>query len=101
MFSQWTASAFVVEDASYSSVEQIIMAKKARFFHNHRALELILSTPEPQSHKRIERSIRDFDNAIWERERENAILAGTFDFCQVQVKRGDKTPFRQLLVTRF
>ena len=56
-----------------------MMTEKARLFHDNRALELImLSTSAPQSHKRIGRSIRGFDNAIWERERENAVLAGTF-----------------------
>ena len=54
-----------------------MMAKRACLFHGNRALDLILSTLEPQSHKRIGRSIRGFDNAIWERERENAVLAGT------------------------
>ena len=55
-----------------------MMAEKARLFRDNRALEVILSTSEPQSHKRIGRSVRGFDNAIWERERENIVLAGTF-----------------------
>ena len=37
-----------------------------------------MGTSESQSHKRIGRSARGFDNAIWERERENAVFAGTF-----------------------
>ena len=53
------------------------MAEKAHLFHEHRALELILSTSEAQSHKGIKRSVRGFDNAVWERERENDVLAGT------------------------
>ena len=55
-----------------------MMDEMAPLFHDNRALGLILSSLEPQSHKRIGRSIRGFDNAIWERERENAVLAGTF-----------------------
>ena len=78
IFPQWTSSALVVDDVSYSCAEQLMMAEKARLFHDNRALELILSTSEPRSHKRIGRSIRGFHNAIWERERENAVLAGTF-----------------------
>ena len=77
IFSQWTASAFVDNDVLYCCAEQFMMAEKARFFHDHRALKLILSTSEPQSHKRIGRSVRGFDKAIWERQRENAVLAGT------------------------
>ena len=54
------------------------MAEKARLFHDHRALEPILSTSEPQSHKRIGRSVRRFNNAIRKRERKHAVLPGTF-----------------------
>ena len=42
-----------------------MMAEKARRFHDHRALELILSTSQLQSHKLIGRSVRGFENAIW------------------------------------
>ena len=66
------------------------MAEKVRLFLDHRALELILTTSEPQWHKCIGQSVRGFDNAIWERERENAVLAGRF--CQVFAKSGDETP---------
>ena len=55
-----------------------MMAEKARLFHDNRALELVLRTSEPQSHKRIGRSVWGFDDAIWERECENAVLARTF-----------------------
>ena len=78
IFSQWTALEFVVDDVSYSCAEHFMMAEKARLFHDHRALELILSTSEPQSRKRVGRSVRSFDNAIWERERGYAVLAGAF-----------------------
>ena len=48
IFSQWTASAFVDNDVLYCCAEQFMMAEKARFFHDNRALELILSTSEPK-----------------------------------------------------
>ena len=54
-----------------------MMAEKARFSHDHSALELILGTsgtPIAQAH-RTKRP--GFDNANWERERENAIFAET------------------------
>ena len=78
IFSQWAPSAFVVDDVSYSGAEQFMMAEKARLVHDHRALEPILCSSDPQSHKRIGRSVRRFDHAIWERERENPVLARTF-----------------------
>ena len=57
------------------------MAEKARLFHDHRLLEFILNTSEPQSHKRIGRSVWGFDNDVWERQRVNTFLARTFPKC--------------------
>ena len=56
------------------------MAEKVRLrlFRDNRTLEIILSASELQSYKRTGRSVRGFDNAIWERKRENAVLPGTF-----------------------
>ena len=54
------------------------MAEKARLFQDHRAEELIMSSPDPRVHKRIGRGMRNFETAIWDRFRENAILAGNF-----------------------
>ena len=55
-----------------------MMAEKARFFQDHRAEELIMSSPDPSAHKRIGRGVRNFDNAVWDRVREDAVLAGNF-----------------------
>ena len=76
--SQWTASAFVVDDVSYFCTEQFVMDAKARLCHDNHALKLMLSTSEPQSHERIGWSVRGFDNAIWERECQNAVISGAF-----------------------
>ena len=55
-----------------------MMAEKARFFQDRRAEELIMSLPDPSTHKRIGRGVRDFDNSVWDPVREDAILAGEF-----------------------
>ena len=56
-----------------------MMAEKGTpFLHDNRAPEFILDTSEPQSHKHIGRSVRGFDNTIWEREREKNVLAEIF-----------------------
>ena len=57
------------------------MAEKARLCRDHRVPELALCSSNPQSHKRIGRSVRDFDHAMWEeRERKSSVFAGTFDY---------------------
>ena len=55
-----------------------MMAQKARLFQDRRPEELIMSTPDPSAHERIGRGVRNFDNAVWDRVREDAVLAGNF-----------------------
>ena len=55
-----------------------MMAKKARVFKDHRAIELIMSSPDPNTHKRIGRSVRNFDSAVWDRGKQNAVLSGNY-----------------------
>ena len=54
------------------------MAAKARLFEDHRAVELIMSSPDPSAHKRIGRVVRNFDSAVWDREKQNAVISGNY-----------------------
>ena len=76
-FSQWSPSSFVVDGVSVSCAEQFMTAGKARLFKDHRAVELIMS-PDPSTPKRIGRSVRNFDSAVWDREKQNAVLSGNY-----------------------
>ena len=55
-----------------------MMAEKATLFKYHRAVELIMSSPDPSTHKRIGRSVRNFDSTVWDREKQNAVLSGNY-----------------------
>ena len=46
-FSQWSPSSFVVDRLSYSCAEQFMMAETARLLNDHRAVELIMLSPDP------------------------------------------------------
>ena len=46
-----------------------MMAGKAGLFKDHRAVELIMSSPDPSTHKRIGRGVRNFDSAGWTERR--------------------------------
>ena len=37
-----------------------------------------MSSPDPSAHKRIGRGVRNFDNAVWDRVREDTVRAGNF-----------------------
>ena len=55
-----------------------MMAEKAGLFQDCRTEELTMSSADPNTHKRIGRGVRNFDNAVWGRVREDAVLAANF-----------------------
>ena len=77
-FSPWSPSSFVVDGVSYSCAELFMMAGKARCFKDHRAAELIMSSPDSSVHTRIGRGVRNFDSAVWDRQKQNAVLSGNY-----------------------
>ena len=71
-------SSFAVDDVPYSCAEQYMMAKKTRIFQDHRAVGLIMSSPSPSTRKRIGRGVRNCDSCVGDREKQNAVLSGTY-----------------------
>ena len=76
-FSRWSPSSFVVDDVPYACTEQFMMVEKARLFKDHRAVELIMPSSDPSTHKRVGRGVRNFDAAAWDRKKKNAVLSGS------------------------
>ena len=37
-----------------------------------------MSSTDPRAHKRVGRGVRNFDKAVWDRVREDAVLVGNF-----------------------
>ena len=54
------------------------MAEKVTPFKHHRSVELIMSSPDPSTHKRVGRGVRYFDSAAWDREKQNAVLSRNY-----------------------
>ena len=67
-----------MDGVPYSCAEQFVMAENARLFKDHRAVELIMSSPDPSTHNRIGRSVRDLDSTVGDREKHNAVLSGNY-----------------------
>ena len=42
-----------------------MMDEKARLFKDHRAVELMMPSPDPSTHIRIGRGVRIFGSAVW------------------------------------
>ena len=55
-----------------------MMAEKARRFVDHRAVELIMSSSDTSTHERVGRGVRNFDTAVWDREKQKAVLSGSY-----------------------
>ena len=50
-----------------------MVAGKATLFKDHRAVELIMLSPDPSAHIRIGGGVHNFDSAAWDREKQNAV----------------------------
>ena len=55
-----------------------MMAETARFLLDHDTAERSMAPPDPGKHERLGRGEHNFDCAIWDRVREDAVLAGSF-----------------------
>ena len=55
-----------------------MMAEKTRLFQDHRAVGLIMSSLSPSKRKRIGRGVRNFDSGVGDREKQNAVISGTY-----------------------
>lgn len=74
-FSQWWPATFVVAGTVYSSAEHYMMAEKARLFGDEFALGQILGSVDPAELKRLGRTVRGFDEAVWGRARFGIVTA--------------------------
>lgn len=75
--SQWWPSPFTVDGVTYASAEHWMMAGKARLFGDAEAAERAVAARSPAEAKKAGRLVRDFDDAVWERERYGLVVAGS------------------------
>lgn len=76
VFSQWYPASFVVDGVTYATAEHWMMAEKARIFGDAEARAAILATPSPAAAKKLGRTVRGFDDAVWRRHRFEVVVAG-------------------------
>lgn len=75
--SQWWPSPFVVDGVRYATAEHWMMAGKARLFGDAEAERRVLAAEHPAEAKKVGRLVRDFDGAVWERERFRLVVEGS------------------------
>ena len=76
VFSNWYRSPFTEDDFIYQHVEQYMMAKKAKLFHDAETYTEILKTEAPGKCKELGRTVSPFDSAKWEAVKYEIVKAG-------------------------
>jgi ribA/ribD-fused uncharacterized protein len=75
--SQWWPSPFTVDGVEYATAEHWMMASKARLFGDDAAERAAVEAANPALAKKAGRLVRDFDDAVWERERFGIVVDGS------------------------
>ena len=80
-FSPWTPARFTVECVSYSCGEQYFAAEKSRLFGNIRRSNTSWACPTSATQSSMVKkyvTLRNFDLAVWQRERETIVLVSSY-----------------------
>ena len=74
--SQWWLCVFMENGILFSCAEQYMMYKKALLFKDYKHAQEILITKTPKRIKELGRLVEDFDDEIWNTEKEKIVLRG-------------------------
>lgn len=75
--SQWWPSPFIVDGVTYRTAEHWMMAEKARLFHDVGAERAAIDAANPALAKAAGRTVRGFEDPVWERERFEVVVRGS------------------------
>lgn len=75
--SQWWPSPFTVDGVTYRTAEHWMMAEKARLFHDAEAEQAAVDAANPALAKAAGRTVRGFEDSVWERERFEIVVRGS------------------------
>ena len=76
--SQWHMVDFVVDGMTFCCTEQYMMYKKALLFDDKLTALKILATRNPRDHQTLGRSVKNFDQKIWDANKRQIVLEGNF-----------------------
>ncbi len=91
-FSQWYAAPFTVNGVRYATAEHWMMAEKARLFGDEVACVQILAKDDPGAAKAVGRTVRGFDDGVWNQHRFDIVVRGNL------AKFGQHPPLRDFLL---
>lgn len=74
--SNWYLSEFCVDGKTFSSMEQYMMYKKAELFEDWETAEKILGTDQVGKIKMLGRSVKNYQEAVWNGVRQIVVYEG-------------------------
>lgn len=77
--SNWYLSEFIIDDITFSSMEQYMMYEKAILFHDQETAEKILQTDNVAEIKALGRTVQNFDDTVWGQSREEIVYKGVYE----------------------
>ncbi len=78
VFGNWFPSPFTLNNINYFCVEQYIMHKKALLFNDIGTATKIMKTQSPRSHRIFGRQVKEFDDTVWNNNKERILYEGLF-----------------------
>jgi ribA/ribD-fused uncharacterized protein len=76
--SQWHPARFVVDGTKYTCAEQFMMSQKALMFKDSHTYRKIMKTNKPQEQKELGRSVKGFNEQIWNKRCREIVFIGNF-----------------------
>lgn len=77
--SNWYLSDFEIDGIQYSSMEQYMMYQKSILFHDNEIAEQILSTSNVGKIKALGRSVKNYEDIIWNGVRQIIVFQGLLE----------------------
>ena len=75
-FSQWYNCKFIVDEITYHTAEQYMMAQKALLFNDNEIFNEIMRANHPKEYKELGRKIKNFSEAKWNESKYQIVLKG-------------------------
>ena len=75
-FSQWYNCKFVVDETTYHTAEQYMMAKQALLFGDNEIFHMIMNSKHPKEYKELGRKIKNFSDSKWNENKYQIVLKG-------------------------
>ena len=97
IFSQFFPCTFTEMGVTYNSAEQYMMAQKALLFDDIKTYDKIMSLSNPSKIKALGRLVKNFNQEIWDKHKEDIVFNGNLlkfsqnkKLCKQLLATGDK-----------